>query len=144
MPALLGRRSRRRAQLVPPLRGCADRPRAVARHVVADGTPRRKGRMAGGPAWRGPRLHRRRWGRSDRVRRASLVPPERAEGDISRRPEGAYMGSNAKNKTTMAKLNRESAGRERRMLKQAKKDARKQSAARERTEVSETAPGDAI
>jgi hypothetical protein len=54
------------------------------------------------------------------------------------------MGSNAKKKTTMAKLNRESAVRERRMLKQAKKDARKQAAARERTEVSETAPGDAI
>jgi len=42
------------------------------------------------------------------------------------------MGSNAKKKTTMAKLMRESAVRERRQEKQAKKDARKQAAARER------------
>jgi hypothetical protein len=35
------------------------------------------------------------------------------------------MGSNAKKKTTMAKLNRESRLRERKLDKQAKKDARK-------------------
>jgi hypothetical protein len=39
------------------------------------------------------------------------------------------MASGSKQKTTMAKLNRERALRERRELKQAKKDARKQAAA---------------
>ena len=39
------------------------------------------------------------------------------------------MASNAKKKTTMAKLNRENAVRERRLRKQAKRDARKQAAA---------------
>ena len=39
------------------------------------------------------------------------------------------MASSSKKKTTMAKLNRESAVRERRLQKQAKKDARKQAAA---------------
>jgi hypothetical protein len=39
------------------------------------------------------------------------------------------MGSSAKHKTTMAKLNRERALRERRELKQAKKDARRRAAA---------------
>ena len=39
------------------------------------------------------------------------------------------MGSNAKKKTTMAKLNRESKLRDRRALKAAKKDARKRAAA---------------
>jgi hypothetical protein len=39
------------------------------------------------------------------------------------------MASSAKKKTTMAKLSRENAVRERRMRKQAKKDARKQAAA---------------
>jgi hypothetical protein len=39
------------------------------------------------------------------------------------------MASNAKKKTTMAKLNRETAVRERRLRKQARKDARKQAAA---------------
>jgi hypothetical protein len=38
------------------------------------------------------------------------------------------MASSAKRKTTMAKLNRESRLRERRMEKKAKKDARKQAA----------------
>jgi hypothetical protein len=52
------------------------------------------------------------------------------------------MGSNAKKKTTMAKLNRESAVRERRLQKQAKKDARKQAAAREGAGASDAAPGD--
>jgi hypothetical protein len=39
------------------------------------------------------------------------------------------MASGAKNKTTMAKLNRERARRERRFEKQVKKDARKRAAA---------------
>jgi hypothetical protein len=39
------------------------------------------------------------------------------------------MASSSKKKTTMAKLARESALRERRLLKQAKKEARKQAAA---------------
>jgi len=39
------------------------------------------------------------------------------------------MASSAKNKTTMAKLNREKKLRERRLDKQAKKDARKQESA---------------
>ena len=39
------------------------------------------------------------------------------------------MASNAKKKTTMAKLNRENAVRERRAIKQARKDARKRAAA---------------
>ena len=39
------------------------------------------------------------------------------------------MGANAKRKTTMAKLNRERAVLERRLRKQAKKDARKAAAA---------------
>jgi hypothetical protein len=39
------------------------------------------------------------------------------------------MASNAKKKTTMAKLNRENAVRERRLRKQARKDARKHAAA---------------
>jgi hypothetical protein len=39
------------------------------------------------------------------------------------------MASNGKKKTTMAKINRENAVRERRARKRAKKDARKQAAA---------------
>jgi hypothetical protein len=39
------------------------------------------------------------------------------------------MASNAKKKTTFAKLNRENAVRERRLQKEAKKQARKQAAA---------------
>jgi hypothetical protein len=50
------------------------------------------------------------------------------------------MGSNAKKKTTMAKLNRETAMRERRLRKQARKDARKQAAA-ERAAVPADASG---
>jgi hypothetical protein len=49
------------------------------------------------------------------------------------------MGSNAKKKTTMAKLMREQALRERRLEKKARKDARKQGAVRE-----ETPPADAV
>jgi hypothetical protein len=48
------------------------------------------------------------------------------------------MASSSKHKTTMAKLNRERALRERRELKQAKKDARKRAAAEP-----PAAPGDA-
>ena len=43
------------------------------------------------------------------------------------------MASSSKKRTTMAKLNRENAVRERRLRKQAKKDARKQSAASTQT-----------
>jgi hypothetical protein len=50
------------------------------------------------------------------------------------------MASNSKKKTTMAKLNRENAVRERRLRKQAKKDARKQAAAAPPTEPGDT-PG---
>jgi hypothetical protein len=53
------------------------------------------------------------------------------------------MGSNAKKKTTLAKLTRESAVRERRARKQAKKDARKQAGARQRAGTNDTAAGDA-
>jgi hypothetical protein len=53
------------------------------------------------------------------------------------------MGSNAKKKTTMAKLNRENAVRERRLRKQAKKDARKQAAAHQPTGPGDAAAGDA-
>jgi hypothetical protein len=49
------------------------------------------------------------------------------------------MGSNAKKKTTMAKLNREAAVRERRAEKQAKRDARKQAAAHQTTGGGDTA-----
>ena len=50
------------------------------------------------------------------------------------------MASNSKKKTTMAKLNRENAVRERRLRKQAKKDARKQAAAGPPSEPADT-PG---
>jgi len=53
------------------------------------------------------------------------------------------MGSNAKKKTTMAKLTREANLRERRAEKQARKDARKQAAARERTGAADRATGKA-
>jgi hypothetical protein len=46
------------------------------------------------------------------------------------------MGSNKKKKTTMAKLNRETAVRERRLQKQARKDARRQA-----EEVQRSDPG---
>ena len=48
------------------------------------------------------------------------------------------MASNSKKKTTMAKLNRENAVRERRLRKQAKKDARKQAAALPPSEPGDT------
>jgi hypothetical protein len=48
------------------------------------------------------------------------------------------MASGSKRKTTMAKLRRESKLRERRLLKQAKKEARKRAAA----EASGPSPGD--
>jgi hypothetical protein len=53
------------------------------------------------------------------------------------------MASNAKKKTTMAKLNRETAVRERRLRKQARKDARKRAAAEERpAETADPSAGD--
>ena len=51
------------------------------------------------------------------------------------------MGSNAKKKTTMAKLNREHRLRERKLEKQARKEERKRAAA-EGTPPSATAGGD--
>jgi hypothetical protein len=45
---------------------------------------------------------------------------------ISHQEERRRMASSSKKKTTMAKINRENAVRERRMLKKARKDARKQ------------------
>ena len=52
------------------------------------------------------------------------------------------MASNAKKKTTMAKLNRENALRERRQRKQARKDARKQAAAEAAAPPAQTPVGD--
>jgi hypothetical protein len=52
------------------------------------------------------------------------------------------MGSNAKKKTTMAKLNRETKLRERRLEKQARKDARKQAAAADRVAGPSELPAD--
>jgi hypothetical protein len=54
------------------------------------------------------------------------------------------MGSNKKKKTTMAKLNRENAVRERRRQKQARKDARKQAAQAQPGSPSSAAPGDQV
>jgi hypothetical protein len=53
------------------------------------------------------------------------------------------MASNAKRKTTMAKLNRESRLRERRMEKQAKRDARRRAAASDEPAPSPPAEVDA-
>jgi hypothetical protein len=50
------------------------------------------------------------------------------------------MASSSKKKTTMAKINRENAVRERRLRKMAKKDARKQAAAAAPPEASSEAP----
>jgi hypothetical protein len=52
------------------------------------------------------------------------------------------MASSSKKKTTMAKLNRENAVRERRLRKQAKKDARKQAAAAPPARPSDTPTGE--
>jgi hypothetical protein len=52
------------------------------------------------------------------------------------------MGSSSKKRTTMAKLNRENTLRERRLRKQAKKDARKQAAAVSPGGPSNTPTGD--
>ena len=51
------------------------------------------------------------------------------------------MANNAKKKTTMAKLTRENAVRERRLRKQAKKDARKRAAADPSTEPADAGAG---
>ena len=50
------------------------------------------------------------------------------------------MSSNGKKKTTMAKLNRENRLRERRLDKQARKDARKQAAAENAMRPEKTLP----
>jgi hypothetical protein len=50
------------------------------------------------------------------------------------------MGSNGKKKTTMAKLNRESRLRERRIEKQMRKDARKLAAADEKSRTAAPVP----
>jgi len=52
------------------------------------------------------------------------------------------MASKSKKTTTMAKLRRENALRERRLEKQAKRDARRQAAAADTREVSDPRPGD--
>ncbi len=52
------------------------------------------------------------------------------------------MPSGAKRKTTMAKLNRERAVRDRRLQKQAKKNARRQAALETPDEANNTAPGE--
>ncbi len=52
------------------------------------------------------------------------------------------MASSSKRRTTMAKLNRESAVRERRLRKQAKKDMRKQAAADAASRPSDAPTGD--
>jgi hypothetical protein len=53
------------------------------------------------------------------------------------------MGSSSKRQTTMAKMARERAVRERRLLKQEKKEARKQAAAAGQEAEPTEAPGDA-
>ena len=53
------------------------------------------------------------------------------------------MASSSKKKTTMAKLNREAAVREKRLHKQAKKNARKLEASQPPVEVDETSADDA-
>jgi hypothetical protein len=52
------------------------------------------------------------------------------------------MGSNKKKKTTMAKLNRETALRERRLHKQARKNARRQAAEAQRSDPSSGPAGE--
>ena len=54
------------------------------------------------------------------------------------------MASSNKRKTTMAKLNRETALRERRAQKQARKDARRQAAQAQRTNPGSAAADDAV
>jgi hypothetical protein len=52
------------------------------------------------------------------------------------------MASNSKKKTTMAKMNRENAVRERRLRKQAKKEARKQASESPQGGSPDTPPAD--
>ena len=54
------------------------------------------------------------------------------------------MASSSKKRTTMKKLNRENAVRERQMQKQARKNARKQAAAQAQAEDSTTPLGDEL
>jgi len=62
--------------------------------------------------------------------------------DVPHREEATAMASNAKRKTTMAKLNRESRLRERRIEMKAKKTARKQAAADPSAPSGDSATGD--
>jgi hypothetical protein len=55
---------------------------------------------------------------------------------------GLLMASSSRKKTTMAKLNREAAVRERRLRKQAKKDARKQASADQADRTGDTPSDD--
>ena len=67
----------------------------------------------------------------------------RAPGDLlETSTEGTHMASSGKKKTTMAKLNRERKLRERRLDKQAKKDARKQASADHQRPLDDLVAGD--
>ena len=82
----------------------------------------------------------------------SLRQMTRREALVTRQKGTTAMASNAKKKTTMAKLARESRLRERRLDKQAKKDARKHAAAHDPegpgdpldTTTAEPAPTEAV
>jgi hypothetical protein len=69
----------------------------------------------------------------------SAFPRERATRSEFTKKGRERMASSSKKKTTMAKLNREAAVRERRLEKQAKKNARKLAAAQPSDEASEDA-----
>jgi uncharacterized membrane protein YbhN (UPF0104 family) len=64
------------------------------------------------------------WAGCDRL--GGVARRAAAKTSHSNDTEGHHMGSNKKKRTTMAKLNRENAVRERRLEKQARRDARKQ------------------
>jgi hypothetical protein len=72
-------------------------------------------------------------GSGERVADALAIHDERTE---------TRMASSSKKKTTMKKLNRENAVRERQFRKQAKKNARKQAAADELARPSDTRSGE--
>jgi hypothetical protein len=61
-------------------------------------------------------------------------------GETPRQERGTEMGSSGKRKTTFAKLARESKLRERRLEKQAKRDARKQRASENQPNQVDDAP----
>jgi len=73
-----------------------------------------------------------------RASRPRSIEADRAPAHETR----TCMGSNKKKKTTMAKLNRETALRERRLQKQARKDARRQAAEAQRSDPSSDAAGE--